>query len=374
MKLGIISHTEHYYDSNGVLTGWGPTIREINFLSVKFDKICHAAYLHPGPPPSSSLPYESDRIEFFPLPPSGGKKLINKLSVVTFAPQVLKTVSAMMKECDAVQLRVPTGMANYLMPWLTMKPDKPLIWVKYAGNWMQESAPAGYAFQKWWLKKNLLNCKVTINGRWHNQPSHCISFENPCIDEHERERGKKIIGNKSYSPPYIGCFIGRIEDAKGVGRILEAAKELYELGFRELHFVGMGKADSFFPDDVFDLNGIGITYHGSMSRDKISDLLERAHFLLLPSTASEGFPKVIAEAANYGAIPIVSDISSIGQYINGDNGFVWNINVPFREWISKIELTDSGMTDMSNRLYQLAGKFTFEHYYNNLRKYILNDH
>ena len=45
---------------------------------------------------------------------------------------------------------------------------------------------------------------------------------------------------------------------------------------------------------------------------------------VLPSY-SEGFPKVIAEAMNFGCIPIVSDISCIRQYIiNGKNGFLIN--------------------------------------------------
>ena len=43
----------------------------------------------------------------------------------------------------------------------------------------------------------------------------------------------------------------------------------------------------------------------------------------MPTTASEGFPKVIAEAMNFGCLPIVSNISSIGQYVkDGENGFL----------------------------------------------------
>ena len=32
-KLVIISHTKHYYATNGEIIGWEPTIREINHFS-----------------------------------------------------------------------------------------------------------------------------------------------------------------------------------------------------------------------------------------------------------------------------------------------------------------------------------------------------
>ena len=59
MILAVISHTEHYYDLNGEVLGWGPTITEINYLSKLFSKIYHLAPLHDLPVPNSALPYIS---------------------------------------------------------------------------------------------------------------------------------------------------------------------------------------------------------------------------------------------------------------------------------------------------------------------------
>jgi glycosyltransferase involved in cell wall biosynthesis len=54
-------------------------------------------------------------------------------------------------------------------------------------------------------------------------------------------------------------------------------------------------------------------------------MMSESNYLVLPSVASEGFPKVIAEAWSMGCIPITTDVSSIGQYvINGLNGFVFS--------------------------------------------------
>src|SRR5690606_1663355 len=63
-------------------------------------------------------------------------------------------------------------------------------------------------------------------------------------------------------------------------------------------------------------------FHGYLSRTEVHEIYKKSHAIVLPS-ASEGFPKVIAEAMNYGCIPIVSDVSSISHYIkHNDNGFL----------------------------------------------------
>ena len=52
----------------------------------------------------------------------------------------------------------------------------------------------------------------------------------------------------------------------------------------------------------------------------------------MPTTASEGFPKVIAEAINFGCIPVVSNISAIGHYVKD------NVNGMYIQPISSLAL------------------------------------
>ncbi len=374
MKLGIISHTDHYNDQAKGLCGWGPTVREINFLSSKFDEVYHVACLKAGQAPKSFLPYSASNIKFISIPPSGGKSLSAKLSALFKAPSVLRQIESMFGVVDAVQLRVPTGMANYILPYLTLKRrDKPLIWVKYAGNWKQSNAPAGYRFQKWWLTNNYLKCKVTINGNWPDQPAHCRSFENPCLDETERAEGLKAIQHKNYSAPYTACFIGRIETAKGVQRIIDALPLLATRHIRTIHFIGEGSEKADFINQVPNTLGIDCIFHGEISRHDISGFLSQSHFLLLPSTASEGFPKVIAEGANYGAIPVVSAISSIGQYVNHSNGYLWDMQSSFESWLTQADWSETTLISKATAAYRFAEDFTFEHYYKKLRTGILHD-
>jgi glycosyltransferase involved in cell wall biosynthesis len=374
MKLLIISHTSHYRDSNGAIKGWGPTIREINFLATKFEEIIHVATLHNEAPPESSIAYSESNIHFIAIPPSGGKSISAKIKSLLLIPEILKTIGKASKNIDAIQLRVPTGMANYLLPWFTIKKLNKMLWVKYAGNWKQINSPLGYQFQKWWLNNNFLNCKVTINGKWEDQLAHCLTFENPCLDEPERLIGKNIIENKRYEAPFTACFIGRIEVEKGVQRILEALPEFAVKKITTIYFIGEGNEREDFQNQAAAQKLVNCVFLGSVERNKIPEYLIKSHFLLLPSTASEGFPKVIAEGANYGALPIVSDVSSIGQYINETNGFVWDRNTDFTEYVRNFSVQTETLSQKSREGWNTSDAFTFKNYYHKLLTLVLNDH
>ena len=362
MKLAIISHTEHYRNTDGEIVGWGPTITEINHLIDRFDKIYHVAFFHEEEPPPSSIPYTSEAIEFVALPPSGGKTLGSKLSVLTNLPQTLAVVKNVLKKVDAFQFRAPVGIGVYLIPYLNRSEKKG--WFKYAGNWAQENPPLGYALQR----KMLMNQHrtVTINGKWPQQPKQCLTFENPCLTLKEREEGKILLQNKAYRPKFTFCFVGRLEDEKGVQRILDAfasfdnARHFVE----EIHLIGNGAKRTHYEEQV-GKNDLPVTFHGFLSRNEVFDIYQQSHFLLLPSTASEGFPKVIAEGMNFGCIPIVSDVSSIGQYIHAANGFI--VNPTTAEKLASIlveiqQLKEEVLKEKATQAYQVAKNFTFEHY------------
>lgn len=322
MKLTIISHTEHYKLANGTIVGWGPTITEINHLAEVFDEIFHIAMFHDTEAPKSSLPYTNERINFVPLKPTGGKSVYEKLAVLFSAPQVIKTVNKTLSKTDYFQLRAPTGIGVFLIPYLTLF-SKKKGWFKYAGNWKQNPAPLGYAAQRYMLKRQ--RRVVTINGHWDNQQAHCLSFENPCLTETDIEEGVSIIANKTKGKFVNFCYVGRLEKEKGVEHIINAFNHLPDdlLGrLGEVHLVGDGKDMAYFKT-LSTKKSINFIFHGFLSTSDVFEVYSRAHFFLMPTTASEGFPKVIAEAMNFGCVPIVSNISSIGQYIfDGENGFI----------------------------------------------------
>lgn len=372
MKLAIISHTEHYKTETGEVVGWGPTISEINFLSTAFDTIYHVAMLHDDNPPPSALPYTSDRIKFVALKPSGGTTFLSKCNTILQAPIVIKTVAKVLKDVDCFQLRTPTGIGVYLIPYLTYF-NKKKGWYKYAGNWNQKNPPLGYRLQRWMLLNQ--SRKVTINGSWHEQPKHCYTFENSCLTDKEIVEGEEVRLQKNIQKPLQFCYVGRLEKPKGVERIINAFKALSENEKQRVgcvHLVGDGSEYNYFVD-LAKSSGVTFKFHGFLPRHKVFDIYRQSHVFVMPTTASEGFPKVIAEAMNFGCLPIVSNISSIGHYIkHKDNGFVLNI-VTVDNLINEIKevlnLNEETYHLMINDSDQILVKFTFSHYKNR----IIND-
>ncbi len=363
-KLVIISHTEHFLDDDGVVKGWGATINEVNYLADFWQEVVHVGCLYKGKVPSSSLPYIKENIKFTPIPPYGGKSIIDKIGILFKIPRIIVQVIKSQRGASEVQLRLPTSMGIFLLPLFSFfLPRKYTFWVKYAGNWNQKQPPLSYRIQRWWLKKNIAKCPVTINGFWPHQAEHCYSFENPCLTQNDVDKGMSIIENKDFSENYNFAFIGRLEDAKGVHSIIAALKVIPLEKINKVHFIGDGKKTSQYIKEATFL-GDSTIFHGFLEKEKVHKILANSHFFLLPSK-SEGFPKVIAEAACYGVIPIVSDVGSITHYINDSNGFVWKIssNKPFEEvFLNAINTDTQNLKEMSNSIAEVAKLFTFENY------------
>ena len=362
MKLVIISHTEHYKTNKGEIVGWGPTISEINHLAKDFEKIYHIAFLHTKSVPPSSLPYTASNIEFIPLKPMGGPSLIDKLRVLGSIPAVLKTVSSILDKVDVYQLRTPTGIGVFLIPYLTFCTKKK-GWYKYAGNWVQKKPPLGYAIQRWFLKKQ--SRPVTVNGTWMEDKPHIIPFENPCLTIEERKQGKEIIETKSYTAPFTCCFVGRLEDAKGVQRIIDFLVTLKDTELiKAFHFVGDGPKLDVYKSQLKTIK-IPVFFHGFLDRKAVFEIYKKSHFFLLPSSASEGFPKVIAEAMNFGCIPLVSTVSSIGQYITKEVGFpLSNLTAESLQngFASIVSTSEKNLKLKSKKGFDVAENFTFDYY------------
>jgi glycosyltransferase involved in cell wall biosynthesis len=373
-KLVIISHTEHFIDSKGWIVGWGPTVRELNALAIHFTQITHIAVLHNTAAPISSLRYSAPNISFIPIKHTGGKTLWSKLMILRYLFAVLKVVRKQLKDAEFVQLRLPTGIGMFLLPYFVITKWKRTFtfWVKYAGNWNESNPPISYAFQRWFLKKDYCKSAVTINGFWPNQPKNCISFENPCLSKEQIQIGNQMLKLKKFTAPYNFVFIGRLEDEKGVRLILETFREFDSHYINSLVIIGDGPKRLDYERIVSDQKHI--KFLGGLSNKSIHEILITTDFLLLPSVASEGFPKVIAEAACYGVIPIVSDVGSIAHYINEDNGFVcntYNIKDSFELQLKNaIETESSKLQQKSILVSEIAELFTFDAYRKKLDKYI----
>jgi glycosyltransferase involved in cell wall biosynthesis len=319
VRLLIVSHTAHYRDGSGRTHGWGPTVREIDALAALFDEVRHVAPLHDGPPPAAALPYTASNVRLVPVPASGGTSFASKLGVLLGWPRVLFTIRRELEGADAVHVRAPANIALAAILLLRRRRGRPSArWIKYAGNWSPVGPePWSYRLQRRLLRRGVPGAVVTVNGEWPDAPAHVKSFRNPSLTDAELEEGRHAARGKAAPPPLRLLFVGRVEEAKGAARAVEILRRLRRRGVgAELELVGDGPDRSRLEREAREgPEADTIHFRGALPRPAIAESYARAHVLLLPSMASEGWPKVLGEAMAYGAVPVASDVSSVPEYL-----------------------------------------------------------
>ncbi len=365
MKLLIISHTEHYTQGETIV-GWNPTVREIDELATVFETVTHLAPLHYSKAPQSAMAYRAANIHYQPLFPSGGDGFLNKLKILFYAIPNLIKINRACKKADLIHFRAPTNLGVYTLPFLWFYKNKKQ-WIKYAGNWVQQKKPWSYRFQKWWIEKNFNRAIATINGRWENQPQHIITFENPCLTQDEYTSAKKT--EKNWEGKLRICFAGALHPEKGALKIIEAINTMEDIEqvFDKIMIAGDGKEREKLERAPCK---IPIEMKGFLSKQALFNVYAQAHVIVLPSQ-NEGFPKAIAEAMAFGCIPLVTNVSCIGQYVQHSiSGFllsgnnVKELSTQLRE-IGRTER--KALIDISDKAKDISGLFTYEHYISKIK-------
>ena len=241
MKVLVISHTEHYR-KNGLIVGWGPTVRELGWLAGLFDELVHVAPLHEGPAPASALPYEAANVRLVPVRPAGGSTVGAKLGVLGAWPEYLRVIRRELRSCDVVHVRCPSNIGLLAILLLALSREPRRRWIKYAGNWFPGAPESlSYSLQRRLLASGAARAVVTVNGRWPNQPPHVRPFLNPCLSDEELRDGAERGAAKRLAFPVRLLFVGRIEHAKGCGRAVDVVEGLRRGGIdARLDLVGDG--------------------------------------------------------------------------------------------------------------------------------------
>jgi glycosyltransferase involved in cell wall biosynthesis len=190
----------------------------------------------------------------------------------------------------------------------------------------------------------------------------------------QREKGREILKDRAFFPDFSFCFVGRLDDDKGVQHIIDAFGKLEKMATVEkIHFIGNGPKLDYYKNECKRLK-IPAVFLGFLGRDEVFEIYKKCDFMLLPSK-SEGFPKVIAEAMNFGCIPMVSNISCIGQYVNRENGYTfYPITSDRLKEIIKEAIAQNGdaLKNKAINCHSDTANFTFEHYRERIQKEIIN--
>lgn len=349
------------YVIDGDVATFEPTLAEIEHLSQLFEEIVWLGFKKKGHPSANYRKSHTDRIRFILLPNAvGGQRLRQKLLIPFFIPKLIYQIVTRIAGVQYIHSRGPSLPAAITII-ISMLDSKRKYWHKYAGNWVQKNPPASYAIQRFLLRK-IARHIITVNGKWPGERTNVLSFENPCLTVENRVYGRKVLDLKQGNTSRSFCFAGRLESQKGVDVILDTFS-MTKSKIDSVHLIGDGTERSKFEMKARSIP-IECNFYGFLYREEVFKIFEICNFFIFPSRASEGFPKAIAEAANFGCIPIVSDVSSIGQYVNNENGFVWNMNEePFEVFFNRINWHDQeALRKKRENAYRMSELFTYPHY------------
>jgi glycosyltransferase involved in cell wall biosynthesis len=361
MRLLIVSDT-YMRRQNGIVLAYSPVVSELQSFEEKFQQITWIGMQDERRQQNAVKEYKSNIIEYYILPRLGGSSILEKFRVICYLPfLVIKLVSEISRH-DVIHTRGPCYPA-YIAVWLSWLFRDKIWWNKFATNWQAEGSSLAFRLHREILKRGNFS-KVTINGLWPGLPSHIIQLENPCLSDEQIQAGAAVTGKKIFSKPYSLVFIGNIELEKGILEVFSALSSLKNEDWFNIDIVGNGSQITRIPE-LSSAFSDKVTVHGSVSSEKVHEILAGCHFLLLPSH-SEGLPKVIAEASCWGCIPVVSDVGSIPQYISDkDNGFLWEINGEQSYGdvlMSAVDYDDSVLKNISSKAHMLSTLFTFSRY------------
>lgn len=371
-RIVVVSHTEHFRTPEGETLAFGPTTRELDHLATLASQLVHVAPLHTGPPPGMALPITAANVRHVPVPTAGGPRRVDRILALRVVPRWLRTIDREVRSADLVHVRAPAGIAAMAFFVLLVRRRPGPRWVKYAGNWAPDGPdPVTYRFQRWWLRAGLARATVTVNGRWPDQPRFVRTFDNPTLTAAELEAGRDAAEGTTPGPPHRIVFAGRLEREKGAHVAVETVRALRARGIDvELDLLGDGPLRGWVEDQIVADGSGAIRLHGWVRRRELEGHLARGHVFLLPTTAAEGFPKVLGEALAFGCVPVTSVVSSIGQVLGATGGAVL---VADDDWIAGVERALEDRHRLVLEGLDGAGRFSYAAYLDAVRTMTAED-
>lgn len=370
-RILVVSHTAHHRTDEGTTVGFGPTLRELDRLATLGSELTHVAPLYPGPPPGNALPIEASNIRHVPVRPAGGDSNADRLRAFGVVPSWVRVIAREMRRSDVVHVRTPAGISMAAVVLLSLRRKPTDRWIKYAGNWSPDGRdPLTYRVQRAWLRSGLARAAVTVNGSWTDQPPWIHAFDNPTLTPSELEAGRDVALRRAPGPPFRAVFVGRLEREKGAHVAVDVVDDVRRRGLDiSLDLVGDGPLRGWVEQRLTEDEHLAgrITLHGWLPRRAVEERLAAAHVMLLPTSAAEGFPKVVGEALAFGCVPITSGISSMGQVLTETGGAV--VVDPSESWADAVArvLSSDDLRRLVDEGLGSAPRFGYERYLDRVR-------
>lgn len=300
-----------------------------------------------------------------PLNLPSGSGLRRKLALALW---LFRNGPILMREvyrADAVHAPIPSdiGTLGMLLAYLMRKP----LFVRHCGNWFLQATTAEH-FWKWFMEKFAGGRNVMIATGGSSDPpspdnlniswifSTSLTEEElaSCFDRrHHPDTGHVRI-----------IIICRQDVEKGTGRVIESLPlMLRDFPHATLDVVGDGPALAEFKERARVL-GVSehVTFHGKVNHPMVIKLLRQADLFCYPTSASEGFPKVVHEALACGLPVVTTRVSVLPELIGTGCGVLLEEATPvsIAAAVKSVVLNPDCYHTMSSQAIKTARQFSLE--------------
>lgn len=364
MRLAVVSHKICWPLEDGGYGTDGGFPLQMRALSELFDSTelvvpCELSVASDG-----ISPIIGKNVSVNPLLVPKGKGLRRKLDMVRWVLVNGPAVWRAVRDADAVHVPIPGDVGTWGMIFALLM-RKPLF-VRHCGNWLEPRTLA----EGFWRRsmeffagsKNLM----LATGGSHDPPSQ----RNPNIG---------WIFSTSMTSQQLACsmirtapdgdalrliIVCRQEERKGTDVVIEALPTIAR-SFPGVHLdvVGGGSLLKCFERRASDL-GLRerTTFHGKVSQDRVISLLEKADIFCYPTSASEGFPKVVLEAIATGMPVVTTPISVLPQLLSNGCGRLIREHAPvaLAEAVIQLAGDKEAYEEMSRKAIETASEYSLE--------------
>lgn len=266
----------------------------------------------PTSDPEGLSPINGRNISVTPLPVPQGKGMRRKLAMIRWIFANGRTIWKAVGRADAVHAPIPGDVGTIGMIVALVRRKR--LFVRHCGNWLAPRTTAERMW-KWSMERFAGGRNVMLATGGGTEPP---SKRNPnvrWIFSSSLDRDQIRSGSPREAPKngelrlVIAC---RQEERKGTDIVIAALPFLVERFENiSLDVIGGGSLLEKLKEQASDL-GVSsrVRFHGKVPQSDVSKLLSTAHIFCYPTSASEGFPKVVLEALSAG-LPVVATKISV---------------------------------------------------------------
>lgn len=232
------------------------------------------------------------------------------LNTFVDVPKISWQIYKAMQKADHIHLRCPgnIGLIGCVVQILFPKKIKT---AKYAGNWDPKSKqPWSYRLQKWLLSNTFLtrNMQVLVYGAWGDSSPNVKPFFTATYKEEEKLpiKSKRLEGTIKF------VFAGTLSRSKNPLYAIQLIAVLAKRGYQvHLDLYGEGMERELLEKYIREHQLMdAVILKGNQSQLVLTKAYQDSHFVILPS-ASEGWPKAVAEGMFWGCVPLATAVSCV---------------------------------------------------------------